>query len=184
MVNFEPGDATVTDSLSIESMSQAVWRARILPEHRIEIETHEDRADPREIGLAVSRSKVLRDFFLEKPIPEERLEMRVNPAGFRPPGTGALARRGEIHLFPRVASLGTGLGEPLLGYEEVDLLNSVFETVHYREDNDLGKFARWDGLIDWTRIVGYESLAKWVSAGARHPLFGHLPLSWKRSKGK
>ena len=55
------------------------------------------------------------------------------------------------------------------------MLQSLIRTVHHKEDKDLRRFSRWDGLVDWERIVGYKSLAEWVSAGARHPRYRHLP---------
>lgn len=172
LVCFEPGNAAVTDCLSIDSMRQAVWRAQIIPRHRIEIEAHEDLEDMRDAGMAMRRLEALRDYLLVNSIPEERLEMRVRSGKFWVPRTGEFARIGAIRLFPRVASLRSGVGEPLLSCAEVCLLQRARELVVFAKDRELGEFVKRFGQIDWTRIVGYPSLRQWVSKGARHPLYG------------
>jgi hypothetical protein len=165
---FQPGHATVSHPDSIRAV---VSRAKLIPGHRIEVETQEDPADPREVGMAVERRDALRKVFLENSIAEKRLEMHVCPVNGPVAKLGECALLGEIRMFPRVASLSAGVGEPLLSFRELGLLYSARDAVRFPKEHDLGELSRRWGQVDWKRIVGYESLSEWVNAGAHDPLY-------------
>jgi hypothetical protein len=45
-VKFDRGTAEVTDKHPTGALWQVVFRAKLIPDHRIEIETHDDPVDP------------------------------------------------------------------------------------------------------------------------------------------
>ena len=170
-LDFDRGTAEVTDEFSRESLRQAIVRAYGLPEHRIVIETSEDPADPCDVGAAMRRLEALRRHFVAESIREQRLEMHAHARNGCKDTPGEFARRAEIMLFPRVASLFPDLGDRFLSHWEVSLLQSARDAVAAHDDARCRELEGQYTSVEWTRIVGHESLKKWAEAGARHPLY-------------
>ena len=170
---FDPGSAEFRNASSMESLRQAVWRAQRIPGHRITIETHNDLLDSREVGMAVRRHEALRRHFLAEGVGERRLEMKVHGVNCCREAPGQFARRAEIRLFPQVPSLASDVGDQLLSYDELSVLESARLTVLLHEDERCRQVEGQYRKDDWRRIVGYESLKSWAAAGGRHPLYDH-----------
>ena len=115
---FDAGSAELTDEYSMGQLRVVVYRALTIPEHMIDIVTHEDPTDPRDQGMAVRRLETLRRFCLGESIPEERLVLHIhreNCSSCRE-FPGMYARQAKAHAFPRVASLSDEIGEPYLSF--------------------------------------------------------------------
>jgi hypothetical protein len=164
---FDAGSAELSDEISTESLRQAVWRAQGIPEHRIAIEAHEDRADSRDVGMAMRRLAALQSHFLTESVPEERLEMQTHTGNCCEEVHGEFARRVEIHLFPRVPSHYPDVGEPFLTYRELQVRQSAWEAVIFHDSEKCKQFEEKYTRTDWKRIVGYDSLREWVEEGLR-----------------
>jgi hypothetical protein len=178
-IHFAPGSAEVTDEHSQAQLQTARFRIQIIPEHRIAIEAHDDPADPADSGTAPRRLEVLRDYVLAtKSIDRQRLidpqrlvEMHTHSGPCCKDFSGELARRAEIYLFPRVASLFPDVGDPFLSCKEFCALDSA---IHAEMAHDTQRCEQLDekhSKVEWKRIVGHDSLKKWIEAGAYHPLY-------------
>lgn len=69
----------------------------------------------------------------------------------------------------RVASLFLDVGDRFLSSMEVNGLESARSATF---DDDDAKCKELEGqytTVEWKRIVGHESLRKWLEAGAYHP---------------
>jgi len=155
-----------------EALQQAIKRAHLIPEHRIEIEAYEDPADSHGRQAAADRLETLRQHFVKGGIPEERLELRIRSEG-RLEGVSAnwLGRR-EIHIFPRVESLSNEPGEHYLSFREIHILNDARDAVVIEEDFErIEQVNARHSAAEWRRIFGRDSLGEWIRAGARHPLY-------------
>src|SRR5262245_41136548 len=127
-LRFDPGNTEAADELSLESLRQAVWRAHLIPEHRIFIETHEDHSDLRDIGMAARRLQSLLQRFLYESIDERRLEGLTHESDcYCKQSADEWGRRAEIDLFPRIVSRCPDVGAPLLSLKEVKLLQIARE---------------------------------------------------------
>ena len=156
------------------ALKQGIWRAREIPGHRIELKASEDHADPQDAGCALRRLDFLLQCFLAGLVDETRLELSDNSCSAE---AGSFARRAEIHLFPRVASLFDD-GRPLLSREDISALQTAREVVLFPPNaftDSKRKLLERYTSNDWMRIVGHESLDKWASAGAQHPLYDDVP---------
>ena len=123
ILQFDPGNTEACDK-SRESLRQAVWRAHLIPEHRIFIETHEDPSDLRDIAMAARRLQALRQHFLYESVDEGRLEGRTHEQDcYCKQSPDEWSRRAEINLFPRAVSRCPDVGEPLLSLEGGDFRN-------------------------------------------------------------
>lgn len=152
-------------------------RAHMAPGHRIAIKTYEDQSDPRDFGAAPRRMESLRLFMLAQDVGQARLEMQISA---EPRGTGELgdyARCAQVTLFPRVASLCLGVGEPYLSYRELSMLQTAREIALIADVGDKrGLLQERFGEIDWMRLVGHSSFEDWAAAGAHHPLYDRPDL--------
>jgi hypothetical protein len=173
IVKFYPSSAEVCDEFSKQSLRQAVWRARGIPDHRILIETHDDLSDSHDVGMATHRLEALRGYFVAESIDAQRIEGQDHTHTDNCPEhiTGEFARRADIHLFPRVLSLCREIGDPFLSLDELSTLELARDTVLFPYRHDWKKVEEKCSKDEWKRIVGYESLTKWAFAGARHPLY-------------
>ena len=189
-IEFDAGSAEFTDESS-KGLRTVIFRAHTIPEHRIDIVTHEDPADSRDKGMAVRRLDTLRRFFLAESIPEERLGLHTHPencSGCRE-FSGEFARYATACAIPRVASLSDEIGEPYLGFEELytlqDAREAVREAVMFKKHVRCEELERQHSRAEWRRIVGHDSLREWAQAGANHPLYGpafvELPNAQERS---
>ena len=66
-IEFDAGSAELTDESSRE-IRMVIFRAHMIPEHRISIVTHEDPTDSRDKGMAMRRLDTLRRFCLAESI--------------------------------------------------------------------------------------------------------------------
>jgi hypothetical protein len=172
-IEFEAGSAELTDESSRE-IRMVIFRAHMIPEHWIDIVTHEDPTDSHDKGMAVRRLDTLRRFCLAESISEERIVLHThyeNCASCRE-FPGKFARRANACAFPRIASLSDEIGESYLSFAEVVTLQSAREALMSKD------YERWEELekqhspAGWKRIVGHDSLREWLRAGADHPLYG------------
>lgn len=151
-----------------------IFRAHMIPEHRIDIVTHEDPTDSRDEGMAVRRLDTLRKFCLAESISEERIVLHTHPENCSSCSEfpGKFARRANACAFPRIASLSDEIGESDLSFEEVVTFQSAREALISKN------YERWEELekqhspARWRRIVGHDSLRDWLRTGANHPLYG------------
>ena len=93
---FQPGGADPGGSFDLGHIRQAIWRAAMLPGHRIAIDAYEDRNDPSEGGAAARRIHFLRSCMVAEGVLEQRIAVRAHIDEER----GDFARRAEIRLFP------------------------------------------------------------------------------------
>jgi hypothetical protein len=170
-LHFDRGTAEVTDEHYRTSLWQVVLRANGIPEHRIAIETHDDPADPCDVGAAMRRLEALRRHLVAESVLEQRLEMHAHARNCCKETPGELARRAEIILFPRVASLFPDVGDQFLSHMEVSILQSAVDAVASHDDVRCKELEDQYTKVEWKRIVGHEFLRKWTEAGARHPLY-------------
>ena len=148
-----------------------VVRARCIPGHRIVIEAHDDPAVPCEVGAAIRRLEALRQYFVAESVDEHRLEMQIHQENCCKEFPGEYARRAVISLFPRVASLFPDVGDRFLSSMEVDRLDAARFATFDDDDAKCQELECRYTTIEWKRIVGHESLRKWLEAGAYHPYF-------------
>ena len=175
-ISFDRGTAEVTDKYAIGTLMQVVVRAEcIIPEQRIFIETHDDPADPFDVGAAMRRLDALRQYLVAKSFDAQRLEMQVHAGNCCTGTPSEFARRAEIHLFQRVTSLCHGAGDQFLSYTEVCGLESAWEAT-FLDDLDTKKLECRYTTVEWKRMLGHESLRKWIEAGAYHPYFASVDL--------
>ena len=184
-ISFDRGTAAVTDQHATGPLMQVVTRAKcIIPEHRIFIETHDDPADPSDVGAAMRRLDALRQYLVAESLDAQRLEMRVHAGNCCRGTPSEFARRAEIRLFPRVASLCHGAGDQFLSYTEVCGLESAREATFFDElDTKCKKLECRYTTVEWKRILGHESLRKWIEAGAYHPYFVSVGLHTRLKGG-
>ncbi len=107
-IEFDAGSAELTDESSRE-IRMVVFRAHMVPEHRINIVTHEDPTDSRDQGMAVRRLDTLRRFCLAESISEERILLHTHPENCSRCSEfpGKFARRANACAFsPYWQSLG------------------------------------------------------------------------------
>ena len=177
-IEFDAGSAEFTDESSKGELRMVIFRAHMIPEHRIDIVTHEDPADSRDKGMAVRRLETLRRFCLAESIPEERLGLHTHPENCSRcrENPGEYARLATACAIPRVASLSDETGEPYLGFEEVytlqDARDAVRSAIMYKNYARYEELERQHSRAEWRRIVGHDSLREWAQAGASHPFYG------------
>ncbi len=156
---FYRGSSDVkSDFRSARYLRMAVERANVIEDHRIEIETHEDPADPREKGAAADRLEAMRRRFLAgstnlfgggdkiAAVTEVRLDMRIhreNCCREIPNDDEEYARRAEIRMFPPVRSQGAGT--PFLDSAEVSILGWARRTALIGNDIPKAVRVRWPG---------------------------------------
>ncbi|MBT5873597.1 MAG: hypothetical protein HOH43_09275 [Candidatus Latescibacteria bacterium] len=168
---YDSGSTDVTGEIDRKTLWLVVWRACVIPEHRIEINTHDDPADSRDVGLAITRLQPLQRRFLSASIPEERIELRPHPENCCKEVPIDYARRAEISLFPRIANLSGDPDEYFLSYDEVNTLQSAREAVIFEDLTRYTLLCEQHTQADWRRILGYDSLDEWADAGAFHSLY-------------
>jgi hypothetical protein len=171
-VKFDAGSDEIRDRLSTMGLQQAVLRAPMLPDHRLTIEAHEDRADAREIGLAMRRLETLKTFLVEAGVLLP-IELQAHTNNCLRCNGGESSRCGDLIMFPRVASLGLEVGDPFLTIDEVHALRLARETICpvWRHEQEWQELDSRYPKEQWKRIVGHESLKQWMEAGALHPLY-------------
>ncbi|NUZ08845.1 hypothetical protein [Piscinibacter koreensis] len=168
---FNAGSSCMGDLPAMGSISQAPWRARMIPAHRVAIDTYEDPHDPRDRGAAAQRMESVRLYMVDQGVDSSRLEMQVHAGTAGASPTGESARRADVTLFPRVASLTSRPGDPDLNLAEVRCLQRARELALF-PDSEMRSFfeERWRE-IDWMRVVGHPSFDDWAARGAPHPLY-------------
>jgi hypothetical protein len=176
ILQFDCGSVDVTYKRPMGGLWQVVFRARCIPGHRIVIETHEDPTDPCDVGAAMRRLETLRQHFVAESIDKQRLEMQIHATDCCKETPGEFARRAEIHLFPRVASLCPDVGDELLSEREVCGLDAARGATYQDVDTNCKELEGQYTTVEWKRILGHESLRQWLAAGAYHPYFVSVGL--------
>lgn len=173
-IQFARGSVDITNDINDRSaLEQPLVRARDIPGHRIVIEAHEDRADPCEIGVAMPRLEVLRQYFLAESVEEDRIELLIHAENccteeFK---HRELCRHADIYLFPQVTSLFPDVGGRLLSLREYRGLESARGVTFKVDDVTCKKLEGEFTKVEWKRILGYETLREWLEAGAYHHYF-------------
>ena len=175
IITFNSGSVEVYERE--ESLRQAIWRAQTIPGHRLVLKVHEDFHDPQEVGCAPLRLEFLRQKFLAAGIDDNRLELELPLVEYWDTEARRFARRAEVHLFPRVASLHND-GRPFLSMDEISQLEKARQVALLPpcDTESTRKFLERLTSNDWMRIVGHESLDKWVENGARHPRYNRINI--------
>ena len=177
IIRFDRGTAEFTDKRPTGALWQIGLRARSIPGHRIVIHTHDDPTDPCDVGASTLRLEALRRHLVAESVNGQRLEMQIHARNCCKEFPGEYARRAEIHLFPRVESLFPDVGDRLLSSMEVHGLDSAMGATYDDDDSKSKELERQYTTVEWKRIVGHESLRKWLEAGAYHPYFVSVGLN-------
>lgn len=171
-IRFARGSATALASHGdAQSLHHSLWRAEMIPEHRIEVIGRAVAPTPDERELLRRRVDHVVQAAVAAGVSRERIEttLHEDPGAPVSPESGSYV---DFAMHPDVASLSGDADDPRLTGREVSLLEEARRVVWVARDADATRAldAQHDRAT-WRRLFGHDTLTQWAAAGVDHPLY-------------